>query len=138
MQIRAALFWAALGALGFAATFALGQAASVGDLSLPAGLITRVVALVCLLSLMAVQRPSLQPVWQNWRILVVMGLLDTAALALVMLAGGWPQAEYASVAASLFGVVTILLAWRILGERVRPVQWLGIVLVFSGIGWLAV
>ena len=99
---------------------------------------TRLVALLCILAVMAVQRPSLQPVWQNWRILVCHGVLDTAALALVMLAGGWPNAEYAAVAASLFGVVTILLAWRFLGEAVRPVQWLGIGLVFSGIGWLAV
>ena len=67
-----------------------------------------------------------------------MGLLDTLALGLVMLAGGLAHAEYAAVAASLFGVVTILLAWAFLGEKVRPRQWPGIALVFAGIGWLAV
>lgn len=135
---RAALLWAALGAAGFAATFALGQAASAGDLSLAAGLVTRLSGLACILALLAVQRPSLQPVRRHWRVLIVMGLLDTTALALVMLAGGRPHAEYAAVAASLFGVVTILLAWRVLGERVRPGQWLGIALVFAGIAQLAV
>lgn len=135
--VRAALLWAALGAGGFAATFAFGQAASVGNLSLGAGLITRLSGLTCLLALLAVQRPSLEPMRRHWRLLIAMGLLDTAALALVMLAGGRPHAEYAAVAASLFGVVTILLAWQFLGEKVRPAQWLGIALVFAGIAQLA-
>ncbi len=134
---RAALLWAALGAAGFAATFALGQEASVGNLSLAAGLITRTTAVLCLLVILAVQRPSLEPVRRNWRLLLIMGVLDTVALALVMLAGGWPHAEYASVAASLFGVVTIALAWLVLGEKLRPAQGLGIALVFAGIAVLA-
>lgn len=133
-----ALMWAALGAAGFAATFALGQAASVGGLSLAAGAVTRISGLTCILVLLALQRPSLAPVRQNWRRLIVMGVLDTAALGLVMRAGGLVHAEYASVAASLFGVVTIILSWVVLGEQVRRGQWLGIVLVFAGIGWLAV
>ena len=137
VRVGAALIWAGLSAAGFAATFALGQAASVGDLSLAAGLVTRVVALLGILTLVVLSRPSLQPVLQNWKALGVMGLLDTAALALVMLAGGWPNAEYASVAASLFGLVTILLAWWFLSEQVRLAQWLGLALVFAGIAWLA-
>jgi drug/metabolite transporter (DMT)-like permease len=47
------------------------------------------------------------------------------------------QASYASVTSSLFGVVTILLAWGILGERVRLAQGAGIALIFTGLGWLA-
>ena len=136
-SVRAALLWAALGAAGFALTFAFGQAASQGDNSLAAGLVTRMSALLLILALIATQRPSMHPVRSHWRLLLVMGLLDTAALGLVMLAGSFPHAEYASVAASLFGVVTILLAWRFLGEQVRPAQWLGIGLVFAGISWLA-
>ena len=136
-SIRAALLWAALGAAGFAVTFAFGQAASQGHDSIPAGLVTRIAALVVIGALIALQRPSMQPVRAHWRLLPVMGLLDTAALGLVMLAGGYPNAEFASVAASLFGVVTILLAWAVLGEKVRPPQWLGIGLVFGGITWLA-
>ncbi len=171
-SLRPALLWAALGATGFALTFALGQAASVGGQSLAAGVVTRVTAagaLVVPLVLKrdgfswkqtpsgnafermreaafpatmqthpALSRPSLAPVRRNWRLLLAMGLLDTLALGLVMLAGGLPHAEYAAVAASLFGVVTILLAWALLGEGVRPRQWPAIALVFAGIGWLAV
>ncbi len=134
---RAALIWAAIGSAGFAVTFAFGQAASQGDAPLSAGLVTRFAALAVILTLIMVQRPSMQPVRRHWRLLLVMGVLDTAALGLVMVAGGYPRAEFASVAASLFGVVTILLAWAVLGERVRGPQWLGIGLVFGGIGWLA-
>ena len=54
-----------------------------------------------------------------------------------MLAGGFAHAEYAAVAASLFGVVTILLAWRFLGERLGRVQGAGLALVFAGIATLA-
>jgi drug/metabolite transporter (DMT)-like permease len=136
-NLRPALIWSALGSCGFGAAFALGQAASVGDQSLAAGAVTRGVAALSTLGLVLWQRPSLQPVRQYWRVLIVMALLDTAALALVMLAGGLPHAEYASVAASLFGVVTIVLAWMTLGEKVRPAQWLGVVLVFAGMSALA-
>jgi drug/metabolite transporter (DMT)-like permease len=137
-SVRPALIWAAVGATGFALTFALGQAASVGDQSLAAGVVTRCTAAAAMLVPLLLARPTLAPVRANWRALLAMGLLDTLALGLVMLAGGFPHAEYAAVAASLFGVVTILLAWALLGERVRVRQWPGIALVFAGISWLAV
>lgn len=137
-SVLPALLWAALGAAGFALTFALGQAASVGGQSLAAGVVTRLTAAAAMGVPLLWARPSLAPVRANWRLLLAMGLLDTLALGLVMAAGDFVHAEYAAVAASLFGVVTILLAWALLGERVRPRQWPGIALVFAGIGWLAV
>ncbi len=133
-----ALAWAAMGATGFALTFALGQAASDGGESLAAGVITRLSGVAVTLGLILWRRIPLAPVRRNWAMLLAMGLLDTLALGLVMWAGGFPHAEYAAVAASLFGVVTILLAWALLGERVQAWQWPGIALVFAGIGWLAV
>lgn len=133
-----ALAWAAMGATGFALTFALGQAASKGGESLAAGVITRLLAAGVALGLILWRGRPLTPVRRNWKMLLAMGLLDTLALGLVMLAGGFAHAEYAAVAASLFGVVTILLAWALLGERVQARQWPGIALVFAGIGWLAV
>jgi drug/metabolite transporter (DMT)-like permease len=33
-------------------------------------------------------------------------------------------------------LVTILLAWRFLGEAMKPVQWLGALTVFAGIATL--
>ena len=68
---------------------------------------------------------------------MLLGLLDAAALVIVQAAGGLPQAEYAAIAASLFGVMKILLAGRFLGKPVRAVQWLGIAVVFGGIAALS-
>lgn len=130
---NAAIGWAVLGCFGFAFTFALSQWASEGGAHLPVVFVTRVMASLVALSAIAFFRPAIAPTLRSWRPMLAMGLLDVGALTLVTLAGGMRNAEYASVAASIFGVVTILLAWRFLNERLGPVQWLGCVLVFSGI-----
>jgi drug/metabolite transporter (DMT)-like permease len=69
-------------------------------------------------------------------VLIGMGLIDALALGLVTAAGSLPKAEYAAVSSSLFGVLTVLLAVWFLKEHARPVQWLGIATVFSGIAVL--
>lgn len=133
-----ALAWAALSACGFAVTFALGQAAARAGSELPAILITRIAALTCVALLLTLRRTKPQPMAGQWRIMAAMGVLDAVALGAVMVSGRLPHAEYASVASALFGVLTILLATQFLNERVRPVQWLGIAVIFAGIGKLAV
>lgn len=131
-----AMGWAMLSAAGFAATFAFAQEATRQGSELPVALIGRVVALAVIVALLLWHRGSLAP--QRWQfgVLSLMGCLDAAALGLVTASGGLPQAEYASVTSSLFGVATILLAAWFLKERVRPVQWLGIATVFAGIATL--
>lgn len=131
-----ALGWAALSAIGFAATFALGQEATRQGSELPAMLVGRVVALAVIVAIATPQRASLRPPSGQVWLLVLMGTFDAVALGLVTAAGSLPRAEYASVTASLFGVVTVLLAAWILRERVRAVQWLGIATVFTGIATL--
>jgi drug/metabolite transporter (DMT)-like permease len=131
-----ALGWAALSALGFATTFALGQEATRQGAELPAMLIGRGVALLAVLAVALTRKASVRPPGgQGWW-LALMGVFDAVALGLVTAAGALPRAEYASVTSSLFGVLTVLLAAWILRERVRPVQWLGIAAVFTGIGVL--
>ncbi|MBL4916281.1 DMT family transporter [Szabonella alba] len=132
--------WAALSALGFAATFALAQEAVRQGSDLPVMLVARITALAAFLILLRMVRtgkgrpPLLRS--QIW-VLCAMGVLDALSLGFVTVAGGLPKAEYASVASALFGVVTVLLAAWFLHERVRPVQWLGIAVVFTGIGALS-
>jgi len=133
---RVALAWAVLSAFGFAATFALGQEASRQGSELPVALIGRIVAFSLILCLIALRRASLWPLRGQIGILSLMGVFDAAALGLVIAAGSLPQAEYASVASSLFGVLTVLLAAWFLKEHARPVQWLGIATVFGGIAAL--
>lgn len=132
-----AIGWAILSAVGFAATFALAQAATRAGAELPAMLAARIVALVALLAVMVLASGGLRlPGPRQMGVLGVMGLLDALALGLVTASGRLSHAEYATVASSLFGVLTVLLAAWLLKERVRPVQWLGIAAVFSGIAAL--
>lgn len=132
-----ALGWAAVSAVGFAATFALGQAATRQGADLPVILIGRVVALLAIVGLMALRGGVAAPARGQWWVLGAMGVFDALALGLVTASGGLTHAEYASVASSLFGVLTVLLASWFLKEGVRPVQWAGIAAVFSGIGVLS-
>ena len=64
-------------------------------------------------------------------------VLSALALGLVTASARLPHPEYAAVAAALFGVLTIILAWRFLGEKVAAVQWAGIAVVFAGIATLS-
>lgn len=134
---RVALCWAALGAFGFAATFALAQEATRQAAELPVILIGRMVGLAGIVALLLVGRKGLGSTRGQLPLLALMGVADAFALGLVTGSGVLPQAEYASVAASLFGVLTVLLAAAYLKERVRPVQWIGIAVVFSGIAALS-
>lgn len=135
-SLAAALLWAVAGAAGFAATFALGQEAARAGATFPAMLVTRITALACTLALGLACR-SIRPAPGTLPFLLAMGGLDALALGLVTASAWLPHPEYAAVASALFGVLTILLAWRFLGERVAPPQWLGIVAVFGGIAVLS-
>ncbi|MFN4193179.1 MAG: EamA family transporter [Tabrizicola sp.] len=131
-----ALGWAGLAAAGFAATFALAQEATRMGAELPVMLTGRIVALLVIAGLLIRQRGALAPQRGHLGVLGLMGLLDALALGLVTASGSLPRAEYASVASSLFGVLTVLLAAWFLKEHVRPVQWAGIACVFGGIALL--
>jgi drug/metabolite transporter (DMT)-like permease len=128
-----ALGWAALSALGFAATFALGQVGARLGSELPVILIGRTVALAAIVALALVRSASLKPPRQQLGLLALMGAFDALAHGLVTASGTLQKAEYASVTSSLFGVLTVLLAAWFLKEGVRAVQWLGIAAVFTGI-----
>jgi drug/metabolite transporter (DMT)-like permease len=67
----------------------------------------------------------------------MMGVLDAIALSAVTASGRLPQAEYASVSSSLFGVGTILLASYFLKEQLTALQWAGVATVFAGIAALS-
>jgi drug/metabolite transporter (DMT)-like permease len=68
-----------------------------------------------------------------WWLLLGVGLLDTAAFILNNAGLYTGQVSVVSVLASLYGAVTVVLAWIFLRERLERGQWLGIVLIFIGI-----
>lgn len=132
-----AMFWAAVGAIGFALTFAFGQTAAEGGAELPVILVARLTALLIIAVVVFGKRMPIAPMRRHLPLLALMGMLDVTALGFVIAAGGIANPEFASVASSCFGLITILLAWRFLTEPMRPQQWGGVALVFTGIAWLA-
>lgn len=133
----AALPLAFAACLGMATSFALGQEAASRIDPLQAASLARAGGAALGLIVLALRPAGTKAAFMRWPILLVMGCLDGVALSSVIAAGALPLASYAAVASSLFGVVTILLAWAFLNEKVRAAQGAGIALIFLGLGWLA-
>lgn len=131
------IVYALVAATGFAGTFAMGQLAASLAEDLPVILITRVVAIIGLVALMFAKSLPFWPGRRALPVLAVMGALDGIALISVLSAGGLPNAQYASVASSIFGLLTVVMAWAFLKERMTGAQWGGVALSFAGIGYLA-
>ena len=131
------ILYAALSAIGFAGTFGFGQHAAELAGEMPATLVTRIVTIVLLVGLIALRGLPFWPGGKVLPFLALMGVMDGIALMAVLSAGGLPDAQYASVASSMFGLLTIVLAWLFLRERMSAAQWLGCGVAFAGIGYLA-
>lgn len=127
--------WAICAALGFGVLFwflgfhvvpAVGSAVSVW--------VMRLTALVSLSLAAGPTRQTLKlPHGKVWWLLLAVGILDTAAFVANNAGLSTGQVSVVSVLASLYGAFTVLLAWIFLRERPERSQWLGIVLIFTGI-----
>jgi drug/metabolite transporter (DMT)-like permease len=126
-----------LSACGFAGTFKLGQLAAEHSDEISSTFLTRVVALALLGLLIWLTKSRFWPGWAALVPLTIMGILDGIALLSVISAAPLPHPEHAAVASSVFGLLTIVLAWAFLKERMTVSQWLGCILTFLGIGYLA-
>lgn len=131
------ILYAVIAAIGFAGTFAMGQLAAGMSHDLPVVMITRAVAIVLLLGVIAAKSLPYWPGKKALPVLALMGVMDGIALICVLSAGGLPDAQYAAVASSVFGLLTIVMAWAFLKERMTPPQWGGCLLTFAAIGYLA-
>lgn len=130
--------WSVAASIGWALTFAFGQAATLHGDPYDLLLSTRIVTTLALIPVLLLTGAKLNVGGRALIILSILGLLDATALAMILLAGTMAHPEYASVAASTFGIVTILLAWGFLREDMRPLQWFGVFIAFWGIGYLAI
>ena len=81
------------------------------------------------------ERPALPLRWLP--LLTAQGLLDGGAYLAIFAGAAGDGAAIVAVVSSAFGVVTTLLGRVFLEERVTPVQWLGIALVFGGVAVLS-
>ena len=83
--------------------------------------------------LVTARRGGDRPTREGLRAIAPIGIADTAALALFAVATSLGDLSIAIVLASLYPVVTVLLARFRLGEHLAPVQRIGAVLAFAGI-----
>jgi len=126
-----------ISAIGFAGTFALGQAAAEISHEMPSTLVTRMLAIVLVTAIILIGKQRFWPGKSALPWLIAMGVADGIALLCVLSAGRLPNPQYASVTSSMFGLITIVLAWIILKERMSALQWCGCLIAFCGVGYLA-
>ena len=131
------IVYALIAAAGFAGTFAFGQAAAEMSADLPSTLATRLMALGLTVAIVLWLKLPFWPGRGALGFLIAMGVADGIALFAVLSAGGMVDAQYASVASSMFGLLTILMAWILLREPMTAKQWAGCVVAFCGVGYLA-
>ena len=75
--------------------------------------------------------------WRWLPLLTAQGLLDGGAYLAIFAGSAADGAAIVAVVSSAFGVVTTVLGRIFLEERITPVQWLGIALVFGGVAVLS-
>ena len=133
---RSSVFLALLAALGFGGMAVGLRTGARSDVlwtlfaARAAGVTALVVAFVALRPPPAGRAINLTP-------LLAMGLLDISANGLYALATRHGLLSIVSVAASLYPLVTVVLARSILGERVQRIQELGIVAALAGVVLIA-
>ncbi len=132
------IIYAVAASILLALSFWLGQQATALSEELPVALLSRSVACCFMFFVLLALRLPMWPSLRVWPLIIAMGGLDACAQFALFSAGGMPGAEYAAVASSVFGVITILLAWIFLKEPMKALQWVGCLIAFSGIGYLAI
>jgi len=136
-RIAAGVGLALLAALGFGFYFPWMHAAGKVDFWW-ASLVFRTVALLIVAAAVAVRRPALRLGRRELAIVVAVGIGDTIGNVLFAASSGQGLVSLTAVLASLYPVVTVLLAAAVLHERLAPMQRAGIVLTLTGVALISV
>jgi drug/metabolite transporter (DMT)-like permease len=132
-QIAAGVGWAVLAMLAFGAYYVPMHAASAHDWLWPAFLF-RCTSVTLVWSVVLVSRARPTGLRGHWPALIAIGFLDTGGNALYAAASSsHGLISVVSVLASLYPVVTVLLARLLLGERVQRTQDVGVVVALVGV-----
>ena len=132
-QIAAGVGWAVFAMLAFGAYSGPMHAASTQDWLWPAFLF-RCTSVTLVWSVVLIRRVRPTGLRGNWAALIAIGFLDTGGNALFAAASSsHGLLSVVAVLASLYPVVTVLLARFLLGERVQRTQDAGVLLVLLGV-----
>jgi drug/metabolite transporter (DMT)-like permease len=118
--------------VGFGLYFVFLHMASTDDFLWPAFLF-RCMSVSMVWVALAVVRPAMSGIGSAWLVLVLIGCLDTGGNTLFAAASSYGSVSVTSVLASLYPVVTVLLARYRLHERVHRLQEVGIALTLAGV-----
>jgi drug/metabolite transporter (DMT)-like permease len=132
-QIAAGVGWAVLAMLCFGAYYVPMHAASTQDWLWPSFLF-RCTSVTLVWSVVLARRAGPTRLRGHWTALIAIGLLDTGGNALFAAASSTHGLlSIVSVLASLYPVVTVLLARIVLGERVQRTQDAGVLVALAGV-----
>ena len=84
-----------------------------------------------------VSRPQLERVRTALPVLISIGVFDVTANALFAIASTKGVLPVVAVGGSMYPAFTVALAHGVLGERLAPTQWGGVVLALLGVGMIA-
>jgi drug/metabolite transporter (DMT)-like permease len=135
--LRVTIALAVVCALFYTLEVVSGQLAVATYGELPTALAGRTLAWIFLATLLFATggRPSAPRKW--WKLLLVQGLLDGAGTVFLFAGSHGADAPITAVIAGTFGAVTAVLAWAFMKERIGPIQWAGIALIFVGVTMLS-
>jgi drug/metabolite transporter (DMT)-like permease len=135
-MLKSVVGFSLLAGFSFAVSLTAGQAGAPVLGSIETAWLARVVALVTIA--LVYLKPSVK--WQQpgrWLpFLSLMGALDVLALTTIIAAGHMPNPAIATVVASAFSAVSVVLARVVLKEIIVPIQLVGMVMIFGGVAVL--
>jgi drug/metabolite transporter (DMT)-like permease len=136
-RLAAGVGLAALAAVGFGFYFPPMHAAGSADFWW-ASLLFRTTAFAIVLAAVAVDRPPLRLRRRDLAVVLAVGIGDTLGNALFAASSAHGLVSLTSVLASLYPIVTVLLAAAVLHEHVSSPQRAGIVLTLAGVVLISV
>jgi drug/metabolite transporter (DMT)-like permease len=133
----AGIGWALLAACLYAtyivASSRFGGGASAGTMALH---LAQAAAVVCIAVALAGPGVALPPQPRAWLLVAAIGLVPTVVAITTFLAGmAIVGPTRACVLASFEVVVTLVLAFALLGEKLQPRQWAGALLILGAVVW---
>jgi uncharacterized membrane protein len=131
-RVAAGVGLALLAAIGFGCYFPPMHVAGKADFWW-ASLIFRSTALVVIAAAVAVKKPDLRIRGRELVIVLAVGIGDTIGNVLFAASSGHGLVSLTAVLASLYPIVTVLLAASVLSEQTAPAQKAGIALTLAGV-----